>query len=662
MANKFLGLDSVNVIIEYINEKLEFVNSNSRVLTLQAYKYSVDRPTTPVGGSFNSTNGVITYPDNWSSLYNVLKDYDDNEKLKDALNVGSIWMSSGVLLGNQSVTWSTPMKISGQNGLDGIDFRFSYNQVCPQNDRKKVAPVLSEEDGKDIVYYWVKPVEGEWPADDEPGMIWMKYTTDGKSGQDIKHQYTLTTIEDIDENENPIPPKSNAMWVNDILTIGISKERPYLWLRTQIVTAGENAKDNEWSSPVLFSSLGKDGNVPDYTITLYHRGYDDPEISDIHGIIAPQKPKFIDLTENPNATINDYITDEWVELPETDVIIQVEGEEPPVNPTPVVWWQCTIKVNGRNNTVETADSIGTVKRYSGVDGVAKAGQFTMNLYAWSANQEQPEMSETLIDGWRPENYNYLPDKPLDLNTIDASLWMITANVAGLDENGIPIVNGSWSKPVKLTGPFGRLSDNYRLEMRYMNGKAEAPRRSSEEIQWEEDPKNTNIALTAEYPYLWAKPYLVSYKMKYADAPNEDGSYDIEQVNEKPDNIIKEFSEYRLSGLNGEDGSIKNKLKYTTSAEEITIDNFSVNNLFISNSSVDVKYIINYNQIDFISGYTGKFSNVGSGIVTIETSDPYIFVNGTNNVTSFTLNSQETVELVCYKSGDLKQFIVIGKTL
>ena len=377
---------------------------------------------------------------------------------------------------------------------------------------------------------------------------------------------------------------------------------------------------------------------------------------------------------NNNAIVEDgkksFLADNVIVVPNDNGVFEV------INDLDIeIWWQCTVLIDGINNEVL---KIGSVERYTAIDGTARPGQYTINLYAWSTNQSQPEMSDELINGWRPANYNYLPDKPFDENgvifpeytTAEASLWMITANISKLDENGIPVVNGAWSEPVKLTGPRGPISYNYRIENRYMNGLADAPRKLPSEIEWETDPKSNNIRLTSDWPYLWVKPYLVYYKMEYDyDAePNEDGMYPTKPINERPDGVVKSYSHYRLTGLNGQDGGTKNNLTYTVEPSKFTINSFSSSNLYVSNSAGETEYSIEYNILDFISGYTGKFANIGSGTVRITTVSPYVFVNGSVETTSFTLAPNESVEVVCYlregatEEETVRQLLVIGKTL
>ena len=70
MANKFLGLDSVNVLKDYIDKQILINNENTRVITVYAYKYVEDGviPETPNHGSFDPEGANVTYPEGWTSL------------------------------------------------------------------------------------------------------------------------------------------------------------------------------------------------------------------------------------------------------------------------------------------------------------------------------------------------------------------------------------------------------------------------------------------------------------------------------------------------------------------------------------------------------------------------------------------------------------------
>ena len=42
MANRFLGLDSINVLKKYIDDQVALLANKSNLITLQAYKYVVN--------------------------------------------------------------------------------------------------------------------------------------------------------------------------------------------------------------------------------------------------------------------------------------------------------------------------------------------------------------------------------------------------------------------------------------------------------------------------------------------------------------------------------------------------------------------------------------------------------------------------------------------
>jgi hypothetical protein len=195
----------------------------------------------------------------------------------------------------------------------------------------------------------------------------------------------------------------------------------------------------------------------------------------------------------------------------------------------------------------------------------------------------------------------------------------------------------------------------------MEGTSEAPRKKSSEYEWYIDVPNT----TSQYPYIWAQQYLVYYKMKYADTANADGSYDIvEDTSYRPDIIkSKKYGEFRLTGLNGEDGNKKNNIKYTVAAETVTVNSFTENNYYISNSNEDTIYNINLDTLSFINGYTGKFANVGLGKMTINAGQ-FVLVGSGTTASEIALVPQESIELICYnnETDDRKELIVIGKSL
>ena len=311
-----------------------------------------------------------------------------------------------------------------------------------------------------------------------------------------------------------------------------------------------------------------------------------------------------------------------------------------VDPTtidPEIWWHCSVKVNGQ--TSEIID-IGDVYRYNAVDGNAKPGQFTKYLFYWSTEQTIPE---DITDNDWVETPTY------DANDQEGSLWMKVTDVKIDSNTGKLALLKPWSDPIKLTGPRGPIAYDYRIETRYNVGTEAKPKALPTEVEWSKNAPN----VTSQYPYIWAVNYLLLYKMKY------DTNGDI--VTADNGKLLETYNHFRLSGINGEDGNRKNSLKYSNKTETISVTSFSENNLYVANSTTDVIYNMNLDQLSFINGYTGKFANIGTGKMTIN-GGKYKFIGSCTEATIIELNPQEQIELVCYNNGENKELLVIGKSL
>lgn len=636
MANKFLGLDSVNVLKQYIDEQLAAANINTRVITVQAYTYKPDgeTPIAPQGGGFDPEAVVVIYPEGWHSLKNVL---DNLENIDLALSEGSVWMTVGVVEGTQSIEWSTPMKVSGQNGVS-VRFAYSYDKNATEENRT-VNPKGVTSDNR-VEYVWTKAGDKDW----EGPAIWAMYAKDAR---ELLWRWKVTHEDEIDEDDKPIQPERPATgvtgWMSNIATLSLSQEYPYLWMSYQIVPSGAEPSDDNWTEPILFGHWGKDGAVPDYIMNIYKRGIDDDEFPETPGITAPTAPEFKE-EQSPEY----YLTDGWVTMPEDDKAI---------------WWQSTLMVDGYKSEVT---AVGPVKRYNAVDGNAKPGPYTKFLYSWSDTQDMPDFDTTKLeaDGWRPKGWYEKPDYDLAEDWEDdivsampeASLWITTGSVSSIDVNGHPVV-AAWTTPVKISGPRGPISYDYRIEQRYMTGTADKPQYTEEDgVEWYKTiPVTTDL-----YPYIWAQQYLVYYTMKYSDTPNNDGTYDIVENESVAPKIIKSYGYFKLSGTNGVDGNRRNSVVYISDeTTEVSITSFSANNLYIYNGKGDITYTMALDPFTFINGYTGKIANIGTGTVTID-AGTFRFVGSGISVKTLTLAPQESVELVCYKTDAGNSFLVLGK--
>lgn len=305
--NKFLGVDGIEVIKEYIDKKVQGGSVQTNVCTLQLYKYSEseleasDKPNENIYFDFELNR--ICFPSNYSDGWDILSKINVNAS-------GSIYVSSKFQVGNNSngtSSWSNPIKVSGVNGLNGkngTNFVYSYKSEFDKNDYSTIAPELNETNS--LIYYWM--YIDELPEDGTPGSIWAKYTTDGKDGVDgkdgkdgvdgkyIAYEYCVTA-----EYDN----KTTGDWERFIPEI--SKEKPYLWVRTQSVAAQSQPDPANWEQAVLLSYYGKDGTVPDYNVTLYKKG---------EHFECPETLKFED-----GYTIEDLFTNnpDWKTLPTDEV-------------------------------------------------------------------------------------------------------------------------------------------------------------------------------------------------------------------------------------------------------------------------------------------------------------------------------------------------------
>lgn len=650
MSNRFLGINSINVLKKYIDEQIVIAEENTRVITLHAYAYHKNgiKPEAPTGeqGGFDPEGANIVYPAAWGSLHTIIQNIindnaNEDEALEIALSEGSIWMTVGVSEGaNGFDNWSTPIKISGQNGVS-VRFKYAYSPDTAIDECSDVPLDINATNR--IVYVWTK--YGDDPQWQGP-VKWAMYS---KDASDIHWRYLVTSEEDADGNPIvPSKPSVGSNWMNNFPISNVSTKNPYMWMSNQIVPAGQSINDANWTDPILFGHYGKDGldgNVPDYSITLY-------ALSDS----VETKPEFICELEDPDnpeykLKLDDLLT--------TNKVGEEDGvwhKVPPTKNDTQIVWCVIINVSGGDNknteSVNTIDACSEVMRFSGIDGEQISSVFTKYLYYWSNKQVLPE-NITDADWLEIPEYN--------AEDHDGSLWM-RMGVCKLDTSTgkITMINTEkpWSDPVKLSGPRGPIAYDYRVESRYGIGTA-----NDEPSNWKQ---MSEIQPTPTHPYIWEKRYLSLYRMKYADTANADGTYDVVE-----DAFIKTIGEpevFRLSGLNGatgadgKNGNRLNTIAYTTVDENRTISNFDDINYFISNSTEDTHYTLHGNKFgDFVSGYTGKFANIGTGNMIITAIDANI-VGSATSTTEITVAPQEAIDLISYNNDNVCEFILIGKPL
>lgn len=428
MANRFLGLDSINVLKDYIDNKIVTNNTDVRFVTLHAYTYAEDGiiPPVPSRGSIDPNGGNIEWPVGgddyrgvWGSLSNITSNIGNNSELEAALAKGSIWLSAGTAQGGNNFTdWSTPIKISGQNG---VSVRFKYTDLPTENltneqlDKLSNVP-LSLSGDRPKVYIWTKYGDDTWKGP----TLWATWA---KNGSYVVYRYCVTA----EKVQPALPETDNAPQWHKSANMDLSNEYPYMWMTYKIVPTDKTESDVEWTNePILFGHYAVDGQpgkdgvngiTPDYSVTLY---------KSTSSIDTPAVLAWPEDVESPTFQSILDINSEWSDVPE-----YLSDE---------VCWYIVLNINGLNNTVK---NYSTIKRYSPLDGEQLKTSYVQYKYYWSDSQELP--AELTDADWKYYPYSN--------NDTDGSLWMITT-VNTVDTNSGDITENSKSDAVKITGPRG----------------------------------------------------------------------------------------------------------------------------------------------------------------------------------------------------------------
>ena len=173
-------------------------------------------PATPTGGHWDSSNDSFTPPEGWSRTDNL---------------TGIIWMSTGIFkddTGTLLGAWSTPVRISGEDGApgtDGLTLEFIY-KLTPTSLEK---PALNVTDSPNTNGYvpsgwtnnpqvidvdnqceWVstrkKELGGAWQNWNTP-VIWSKWGVNGQDGAGIEYIYLRNNGESVN---NPTPSNTST--------------------------------------------------------------------------------------------------------------------------------------------------------------------------------------------------------------------------------------------------------------------------------------------------------------------------------------------------------------------------------------------------------------------------------------------------------------------
>lgn len=255
----------------------------TRVVIAYKSTKSIERPDTPVGGSWDYDTNTITYPEGWSGS-------DSNPN-------GYVWMSSATFSskGTIVVPWSTPVRLTGADGHDGADgsnIEFVYKLTVtslvtptkPTGNSQTEAirqgwtdhPTgISEQYQCEWVCSHNLQTDGSWSEWSSP-TIWSKWGVNGKDGDGVEYIYQITKlpaspkeITDNNPDQDEYIPQSapgEQPWTDN--PTGVSKEFQYEWVSKRKYK-GDTHKWGNFSSPSLWAKWGDDGQDGQHLRVMY---------------------------------------------------------------------------------------------------------------------------------------------------------------------------------------------------------------------------------------------------------------------------------------------------------------------------------------------------------------------------------------------------------
>lgn len=255
----------------------------TRVVIAYKSTKSIERPDTPVGGSWDYDTNTITYPEGWSGS-------DSNPN-------GYVWMSTATFSskGTIVVPWSTPVRLTGADGHDGSDgsnIEFVYKLTVtslvtptkPTGNSQTEAirrgwtdhPTgISESYQCEWVCSHNLQADGTWSEWEGP-TIWSKWGVNGKDGDGVEYIYQRTKlpaspkeITDNNPDQDEYIPQSapgEQPWTDD--PKGVNEGFKYEWVSKRKYK-GDIHKWGNFSSPSLWAKWGVNGKDGQHLRVMY---------------------------------------------------------------------------------------------------------------------------------------------------------------------------------------------------------------------------------------------------------------------------------------------------------------------------------------------------------------------------------------------------------
>lgn len=464
--------------------------------TVFAFISSKETPSTPLGGYWDMDTNVVIPPDGWSNT-------------TEGLNV-PIWMSTGLFGsdGRLQGNWSTPIKVTGDNGepgTDGLNLQFIYKLTANSNVKPPTPTGYPKDDYNDVPEGWSNHPNGVneemrcewmsfsskdlntgiWSAWSEPAP-WSNYGVNGADGDGLKYAFKTTT-----DSRNPGQPEGSGDGVeapkgwNDEPT-GVDKTNKYEWV-TVSKFRGESGTWDKWSIPTLWAKYADNGENGNSIEVRYAKtsGSDDVPLvvkndrnpGSIWGLVLPTRTDRREAVWGIQTLVkpNNSLYQEWSD---PYLITGVDGmsatpvnyktyvyklsDKKPESPTGTDpnnpgngwvdypdsvgnWWQCIGDVDGQTASIT---KWGEVLPLNGRDGAAQDGKRTEFRFAIGVGDSAPYLykNQRHPSGWETQ------PPAVDI-TQGETLWMTNAVI-----NGDDTLFTDWTDAVRISGEQGPKGD------------------------------------------------------------------------------------------------------------------------------------------------------------------------------------------------------------